>query len=212
MHQSPRKLALSLALVATCMVSACSATAVEEPNYQVLKSIEALQIRAYPPLLIAQVQTQGDQKQAASAGFKILADYIFGNNRVSEKIEMTAPVSQKPSSEEIAMTAPVSQTRNGESWLVRFSIPEKYTLKTVPKPNDARVELLEIPARKMAVLRFSGRAEPELVQQKMAALQLLVKDGGFIADGEPILAQYNPPWTPSFMRRNEVMLTVRENK
>jgi hypothetical protein len=122
---------------------------------------------------------------------------------------MTAPVAQRPSSEKIAMTAPVTQTKGAVSWVVRFTMPAAFTtIEMLPEPNDPRVTLRALPAARVAALRFSGLARKSDVEAKDAELLAAVRSHHLQATGPVTLAQYNPPWTPWFMRRNEVMVAL----
>jgi effector-binding domain-containing protein len=143
-----------------------------------------------------------------SAGFRILAGYIFGRNTSKESISMTAPVSEQKS-ESIAMTAPVSQTMAGDNVrVVSFAMPETYTLETLPTPDDERVTLVEVPAHKSAVLRYSGFNNAEKVAERKSLLLEYLKRDNVAAIGESRGAGYNPPSTPPFMTRNEILVEV----
>jgi hypothetical protein len=182
--------------------------AVEEPAFQTVLKDGTFEIRDYPALAVAEVTVGGEQKEAASKGFRLLAAYIFGGNRRKQSIAMTAPVAQEPTNEKIAMTAPVTQTQTAGEWVVRFTMPSTYSLETLPEPNDARVRLrVTLPAR-FAVVRFSGLARPEDVATKTAELSAWMQNRHLRDAGPASLAQYNPPWTPWFMRRNEVMIPI----
>jgi hypothetical protein len=185
-----------------------TAMAVEEPAFKTVLKDGNFEIRDYPPLVVAEVTVSGRQKEAASKGFRLLAGYIFGGNKRRQSIAMTAPVAQAPSSEKIAMTAPVTQIANAGTWIVRFTMPRNYTLDTLPQPNDPKVELRLLPAQRVAVLRFSGLAGEGDVDAKTTELVAATKAHNLRAIGPVSLAQYNPPWTPWFMRRNEVMIPV----
>lgn len=183
--------------------------ATEEPPFKLVAEDGPFSVRDYPALVVAEVSVAGDQNEAANAGFRLLAGYIFGGNSPGERIAMTAPVVQAPrEGEKIAMTAPVTQTDDGGRWTVRFMMPAGYTLQTLPKPNDARVKLLELPPSRMAVVRFSGLAKAPEVQRQTALLREFIARKNFRVAGPASLARYNPPWTPWFMRRNEVMVPL----
>ncbi len=185
------------------------AMAVEEPPFTLVLQDGAFEVREYPALTVAEVTVTGDQREAANKGFRLLAGYIFGSNRKRQTIAMTAPVAQAPVGEKIAMTAPVAQVQKGGAWIVRFTMPKGYTLETLPEPNDPKVHLKVAPPAKVAVLRFSGLAHAQTVASKTSELDRLTKAHGLLAEGSVTLAQYNPPWTPWFMRRNEVMLPIK---
>jgi hypothetical protein len=148
--------------------------------------------------------------KASSAGFRLIADYIFGNNTSrtgeKEKISMTAPVTMEPKSEKISVTAPVSMKQTGGQWRVHFVMPGQYTLETLPKPHNPMVTLREVPASNYAVIRFSGFAGEDKVAKKTAELIAWLDSKGITPTGKPELARYNPPWTLPFLRRNEVMV------
>jgi hypothetical protein len=182
--------------------------AIEEPAFKLVLKDGPFEVRDYPALTVAEVTVTGDQTAAAGKGFRLLAGYIFGGNKKRQSIAMTAPVAQTRESEKIAMTAPVTQAKTGDAWVVRFTMPAAYRLETLPEPNDPRVRLVVLPPTRMAVLRFSGVAHSDAVATRTAELDGLAKAHALKIAGGPSLAQYNPPWTPWFMRRNEVMIPV----
>ncbi|MFC4441736.1 SOUL family heme-binding protein [Caulobacter henricii] len=167
--------------------------AVEEPAYRSVLRVGAFEIRDYPTLIVAEVSVSGDQKEAAGSGFRLLAGYIFGGNTRRQSI---------------AMTAPVTQVQSAGKWIVRFTMPSAYSMATLPEPNDPNVHLRAVPATRFAVLKFSGLAGKEDVTAKAARLEGLVSTHNLSATGPVSLAQYDPPWTLWFMRRNELMLPV----
>jgi len=183
--------------------------AIEEPAFKRVLQDGALEVRDYSPTVVAEVSVNGDRAEAANLGFRILAGYIFGGNGGRQSIAMTAPVAQAPvAPQKIAMTAPVTQTGGAKGWVVRSTMPRQYHLKDLPKPNDARVRLLEEPGRRYAVIRFSGLTQEGDVRRETDRLLRAIKDHGFKAIGPVSLARYDPPWTPWFMRRNEVMAPI----
>lgn len=186
-----------------------AAMAVETPRYTSVLRDGHFEVRDYPALVVAEVTVEGNQKEAASKGFRLLAGYIFGGNKKRQSIAMTAPVAQQAASEKIAMTAPVAQTQGASgTWIVRFTMPSAWTLETLPIPDDARVTLRTTAPARFAVLRFSGLARPDDVQSNTRELLAEASAHGLHAIGPVSLAQYNPPWTLWFMRRNEVMVEV----
>ena len=194
------------------MLWGASVMATEEPAFTSSLKEGAFEVRSYPALVAAQVSVTGTRDEASSAGFKLLAGYIFGGNTRRQSIAMTAPVVQaKPDSQTIAMTAPVIQTAapgSAEAWTVRFIMPASFTLATLPTPNDARVQLLALPPARYAVVTFSGLANEDDVVKRTAELDTFMAEHALKAAGPPALARYNPPWTPWFMRRNEVQIPV----
>ncbi len=183
--------------------------AVEEPPFRSVLRDGAFEIRDYPALTVAEVTVAGDQNGAANRGFRILAGYIFGGNHGHRSIAMTAPVTLEPRGETIAMTAPVTQTRHQGAWSVRFTMPRTFSLATLPVPNDPRIRLGETAPARLAVLRFSGLVPPSAVERETSKLLGLMKAHHLAPAGPVSLAQYDPPWTLWFLRRNEVMAPVK---
>jgi hypothetical protein len=210
MRTKTRRLFVCLLLSSVVIAGATMAT--EEPAFKLVAQDGAFSVREYPALVVAEVTVPGDQDTAVRAGFRLLASYIFGGNSPKQRIPMTAPVTQAPASpgERIAMTAPVTQASAGPGvWVVRFTMPAGYSLQTLPRPDDARVRLQALPPTRMAVVRFSGRAPATEVERRTALLHQFMATHGLHAAGPPTLARYNPPWTPWFMRRNEVMIPLQ---
>lgn len=181
---------------------------VETPDYELVKSQGAIEIRQYNPMLIAEVQMSGKREDAIGDGFRLLADYIFGNNIANQDIAMTAPVQQQESTK-IAMTAPVQQQSTGDDWQVSFVMPSEYTMDTLPKPVNERVALKEIPAKTFAAITFSGTNSDENVQKHEKILLEYIEANDLSVIGTPKYAFYNPPWTLPPMRRNEVMIEIQ---
>jgi effector-binding domain-containing protein len=193
-----------------CFSSAAMAN--EEPKFKLLEKEQAFELRLYAPKIIAEVLVNGYMSAASSQGFRLIADFIFGNNTAqsgfSEKISMTAPVSVKASSENIAMTARVGLQQSDNRWRVYFVMPSQYSLQTLPKPNNPQVAIKLIPEHKFAVIRFSGLVNAEKVAVKLAELNQWIEQKNLKAQSSPELARYNPPWTLPFLRRNELMVAV----
>jgi DNA gyrase inhibitor GyrI len=183
------------------------ASNVETPDYSVSSKSGNLEIREYGPIIVAEATVEGEREKAIQRGFRIIADYIFGNNLSSTKVAMTAPVTQQ-SSTKIAMTAPVIQQASGKSWNVRFVMPSEYTIETLPKPVNPKVTLIEVPATRFAAIRFSGFGGQASLDEHEAQLRAFMAERGLTASNEPQYAFYNAPWTLPFMRRNEVMIEV----
>lgn len=196
----------------TLLLSAGKAMATEEPKYSLIEKDGAFEVRTYDSKLIAEVVLEGEMSDATSAGFRLLADYIFGNNTApsgkSEKISMTAPVTVENRSEKIAMTAPVAIQSEQKGWRVWFVMPSHFTLATLPKPNNPLVVIKPIAAKRYAVVRFSGWVDDDKMQAKLKELSTWLAVKKLTNKGQPELARYNPPWTLPFLRRNEVMLEI----
>jgi len=180
---------------------------VEQPKYHVVESSGNIEIRDYAPMIVAEAEVAGDRRDAIGKGFRIIADYIFGNNTSAQKVRMTAPVTQQ-GSEKIAMTAPVTQQGDGNIWRVRFVMPSSYTIETLPKPNNPAVNLKEIGAKRYAVIRFSGLAGEDSLKRHTEDLNAFIRAKNLTPLSAPTYAFYNPPWTLPFLRRNEVMVEI----
>ena len=195
------------------LIFAGTVMAIEEPQFTVLEKTPPFELRAYTPMILAEVQVEGDLDEASSQGFRLIAAYIFGQNQVSEKIAMTAPVAveeQLPKSAKIAMTAPVNIESNAGKWTVSFVMPSEYTLESLPKPLNPKVQIRQIPAVKRAVISFSGFYNENKVAEKTLELEQWMKTRNLQPISAPKFARYNPPWTLPFFRRNEIMIDVRD--
>ncbi len=186
---------------------ACSS--VPEPAYTLVEERDGYEMRRYEPYLLARTKVSGEHREALNRGFRILFDYISGNNMAAGKIEMTAPVIQEPGKPvKIPMTAPVIQEGNGGGMYVSFVLPEGYSKNTVPAPGNPAVEIVEVPERHVAVLRYSWYAGEEKIRRKAGELMDLLRGDGVSFEEEYESARYDPPWTPPFMRRNEIFIEV----
>ncbi len=199
-----RRLVLSLAFLS---MEACATVGVEEPAFNIVRADASFEVRDYAPVIVAETTVSGEAVKARNSGFMPLADYIFANDRKGDKIAMTAPVTQAPR-EKIAMTAPVGQTSSSAGWTISFTMPVGYTMASLPPPADPAVRLVEYPARRMAVVKFSGLAGEERMQAKQRELMDRIAKAGLSALGDPAFAFYDPPWTLPFLRRNEVMVEI----
>jgi hypothetical protein len=182
------------------------AMAIDEPPYTVVRANDVFEVRRYEPYLVAETQVDAAPKEAGNRGFRILAGYIFGGNKGSRRIEMTAPVAQTPT--KIAMTAPVAQTASAGGYLIQFAMPREWTLETLPEPTDSRVTLRAMPARTIAVIRYSGTWSQRSYEEHLKTLQDALAQSGLAWHGEPMWARYDPPWKPWFLRRNEIWLEL----
>ena len=184
--------------------------AVEEPEYQILEKSDKFELRCYAPQVVATTRIEAGFESAGNRAFGRLLGYISGRNTNREEIAMTAPVTQESGpGEKIAMTAPVTQVENDGVWEVSFVMPAEYTLETLPRPNDPRIELRELPARLVAALRYSGSWSERRFRKHVDQLNGLLPAKQLVADGEVVLARYNAPFVPWPFRRNEVLLPVR---
>ena len=192
-----RSALLLLSALAAALMPAKSRA--EEPAYTVVESMDAgVEVREYAPMLVAEVVVATeDFGRAGSLGFQPLADYIFGNNTRRERI---------------GMTAPVTQSGSPQGWVVGFVMPARYTAETLPLPRDPRIRIVDVPSRNVAAIRFSGRWNPIRYAENLRLLERELAEGGWIAAAEPQSAQYDAPWVPGPMRRNEILLPVRRRE
>lgn len=202
---------------------------VETPKYETLQTTEEYEIRKYPPSVVAEVTYDpSEMKGNKDGGFTLLANYIGAlgkpQNTKSETVAMTAPVitkqndnhvSENPISEKIAMTAPVitkdekTDDENKKMVSMQFILPAKYQkAEDAPKPLDEKVVIKEQGEKKYGVVKFSGVANDEVVNEKVVGLRCALEKDGFKVVGEHLLARYNPPWTVPFLRTNEVFIPV----
>jgi hypothetical protein len=195
MHITSKRAVLSAFLACLLMGVVSMAHSVEEPQYDVLKSIDTVEIRYYAPVVQAVTRLTGTED--TSAGFRILAGYIFGANDQEQKI---------------AMTAPVRETLTAESPEMAFTMPVEYALEQLPAPKDERVILQNEPAKTVAVLRFSGWATDSRVDRFEQELRAILATNAIETTGVASLNQYNPPWTVPFLRRNEIMIEVAPSR
>lgn len=190
--------------------------AIEEPSYIVVQTNDTYEIRKYDSYLVAQTKVSGTFDEMGKKAFKILFKYISGQNKKREKIAMTAPVIQENTQakgEKIAMTAPVIQEVDKEdtqSATYSFVMPENFTMQTLPLPLDDRIKLVEIPEKIVAVRKYSGSWSEEKYRKNEAILFKALKDAGIQTIGNPTFARYNSPFSLWFLRRNEIMIEVKQ--
>ncbi len=163
---------------------------VEVARYDVVEADGDIEIRAYPALRVAEVMRTGSRDQAVRSGFGPLARYIFAKERAGEKIAMTAPVTQKA---------------DGDAWTVQFIMPDDYDLARLPQPAGPDVKLRELPPAKRVAIRFSGWWSDALFMEKDARLRAWLAAKNLAPQGTPTFAYYNDPFTPGFLRRNEIL-------
>jgi hypothetical protein len=161
----------------------------ENPKYKVLAQYGELEIRCYQPMIQAVVHT------ANGSGFRPLAAYIFGGNQAGQNI---------------AMTAPVASQKSHQGYATAFMMPSQYSMEDLPAPDNKGVQLVAMPARVMAVITFPGWANSEAVNRNNKALLSLIEEQGWVVQGEPIINQYNDPWTAAENRTNEVQYQIKD--
>lgn len=186
--------------------------AIEEPSYEVLRKIGEIELRQYTPYVVAEVLIEADADEAGNLAFPILAGYIFGKNKGKKEFAMTAPVTQAAAPTKLEMTAPVTQTAapgTAGSYLVQFVLPKDVTLASAPEPLDTRVQLREVAATQVAVIRYSGFWSDANYAEHLSELRAALKSAGLTPTGEPVFSRYNPPFMPWFLRRNEIWLHLQ---
>jgi len=185
-----------------------TAMAVEEAKYTVIRSDGDMELRDYEPSIVAETRVEGDFEDASGEAFRTLFRYIDGQNEARDKIAMTAPVSQKQGAQKIAMTAPVSQEASAEGWLISFMMPSSFTMDTIPVPLDDAVNIRQLPAYRAAAIRYSGFWSEKNYERHLAELMEWIEAQNLQVTGSPVWARYNAPFTPWFMRRNEILVPV----
>jgi len=199
-----RSLVAPIAFVA--LLAPMPGHAIEEPAYAVERTIGDVEVRHYTPYVVAEVVLPGSANDAGNDAFRILAGYIFGKNKGDRTLAMTAPVTQAAAPVKLEMTAPVTQTAAPGGWIVQFVLPRGLTRATAPEPVDERVTLRDVPSGRVAVIRYSGTWSQANYEEHLALLRTALRSAELTASGEPLLARYDPPFKPWFLRRNEIWL------
>jgi len=182
---------------------------IETPEFETLKKDGKFETREYKEYISAAVEIEGDFRHALIDGFRVLADYIFGDNRTRTGIAMTVPVTEQAvKSQKIGMTAPVTaaKTGGGKKYLISFTMPAKYRLETLPEPVNKNIAIYKVAPHKAAVLRFSGNANEKNTLKKTEELEAWLKQNNLQPGSDFMLAQYNPPWIPGPFRKNEIIV------
>lgn len=202
----------TLALVVlTGLIPMKSAMAVEEPAFRVLKSAGDVELREYSPYMVAEVRIEAGFTEAGNRAFSPLFGYISGKNRGERRIDMTAPVTQRPDAgTRIDMTAPVTQRPDSTSGahIIGFVLPAQFNRDNSPEPTDARVKLREVPGALRAAIRYSGTWNEARYREHEQKLMAQVDAMGYRTLSAPVFARYNDPFTLWFLRRNEIIVDV----
>ena len=171
----------------------------ETPTYKVVEKDRNIEVRYYESMLLQSVKVSGNQYKSLRQGFRPLVNYIGAKGREGEKISMTAPVMQS-----------LGNTNN--EWIVSFSMPSKYSKKTLPEPNNKQVYSEQLKPIMAAVIRFSGKTDRSgsLIKEKEKTLLNWLKNRDFKIVSKPKYLFYNDPSTPGFLRKNEVMVIIAE--
>jgi hypothetical protein len=203
-----KRFRLILTVTGLMLTGVIPAMATEEAPYTVIRTDDIFELREYAPQVLAEIIVDGDLEGAGSKAFRPLFRYISGDNKSRDKIAMTVPVAQEAKGEKISMTAPVSQQSVQGKWAVSFTMPASYTMETLPVPDDPNIKLRQVPARRVAAVRYSGFWSDEKYLLHKEKLEKWIKDSRYTVTGEPVWARYNPPFTLWFMRRNEILIPV----
>jgi hypothetical protein len=193
------------------LITLVNGMAVEEALYSLVRREDPYELRDYAANIQAETLVRGSFEDAGNPAFNRLFRYISGANHTAGKIAMTAPVSQQTLTESITMTLPVTQQTQEDHWLVSFMMPSGSTLENLPKPDDDAVKLRLVPAQRMAVVRYSGFWSSQRYQQMLMSLESWIQQSRLRATGAPVWARYNPPFTPWFLRRNEILIPIEES-
>ena len=171
---------------------------VEQAEYKVIKKTEDYEIREYSPHIIAEVTLQDNYDKPQNEGFRIIAEYIFGNNKVNTSIAMTAPVMIKND----------FKNENMKNNIVSFFMPKSYNIDTLPKPNDNRIKIIPVPAKRYLVSSFSWYRSENKIKNEQDNLRKYAERDNIKINDDFIYAGYNAPWTPPWMTRNEVLVQL----
>jgi DNA gyrase inhibitor GyrI len=182
------------------------------PTYEVIEKKPEYEIRRYSSYIVAETRQLGSQSESLSRGFNELFRYISGDNIARSKISMTAPVlkNTEANGQKIPMTAPVISEGEKDSSIIAFVMPPGFTLENLPQPNSKNVTLRVVPPRMVAAITFSGYATEERTRKNAEKLLSALKRDGRYVTAATQIALYNPPWTPPFMRRNEVLVEISQ--
>ncbi len=183
--------------------------AAKEPSYKVIKADDDCEIREYVWYCVAETFV-GDSNldEASTQGFRKLFRFISGDNRSKTEIEMSAPVTSSKS-EKIEMTAPVTSAKTADGYVIGFVMPSQLSLSTTPVPDDSSIHIREIPSHRAAVIKFSGRWTSSSMDEHAERLIEWISKNRYVPVGRPLVARYDPPFMPWFLRRNEVQVEVK---
>ena len=193
------------ALLSLFLIAAADSYGLETPRYEVVYTEGNIEYRRYEAYLVAEtsIAEVGDWGKDTRGGFMQLFDYITGDNTLETKIEITTSVVQGQSTK-IAMTAPVVESVSNGVNRMAFMLPSEYQLDNAPRPANPAITLKEMPVRLIASIRYSGRWTDKNVAKYKAKLDQHLAANNVDVIGEFSTAVYNAPFTPPFMRRNEI--------
>ena len=201
-----------ITIISLAILGGYNLMAIEEAPYTTVKKDKNVEIRDYKSYILAETVVEASVEDAGNKAFRKLFKYISGDNKSKTEVAMTAPVSQKDAGEKIAMTAPVSQQAAEKQQAVSFMMPASYTMKTIPTPTDDTIKIREVPARRVAAIRYSGRWTEKRYLKFKKELEAWIAKEQLTVAGEAVWARYNPPFTLWFLRRNEVLIPVEKRE
>ena len=184
--------------------------ATEEAEYRVIEREGQFEIREYAEHIVAETIVAEGFEKAGNTAFNRLFRYISGDNASRQDIAMTAPVSQRAAGEKIAMTAPVSQRAAEGDWAVSFMMPSTYSMKTLPVPSNPEIKIRRVPAHLAGAVRYSGFWSEDNYLENKSRLEAWLDKKRLVKDGNAVWARYNAPFTPWFMRRNEILIPLEK--
>lgn len=172
---------------------AISTSKIEKQKYRVVKKEAEFELRFYPPATFATIKsTAKNYRELSGSGFRKIAGYIFGNNASSAKIAMTSPVHMD-----------INETESSMS----FVMPSEYDIKSLPRPNDSKVEIHESPSEYAAAIEFGGFANDATISKYAEQLRRSLEAKGIKPIGHYRYLGYNPPYQ-LIGRKNEVIVAV----
>ena len=192
-----------LAALLVYLTASVPAMSYEEPEYTSVKKTDVYEVRQYKKRTVAEVTYREE-----GSGFRLLFDYISGANKGSHDVAMTIPVTQ---SKEIDMTVPVTQSASDGEMSMRFFLPKRYSKQNAPKPDNERVQIIDLAEEYFAIISYSGFASDSNFEEHHKELKAALDKDGMVIKGPPIKATYNSPFTPPFLRRNEAMYPLEWN-
>jgi hypothetical protein len=204
------KLLIAAAMLIPVVMFALALLSLDEPDYTMVEEHDDFELRRYAPLIVAETEVEASFEDAPGAASPLLVDYVQRGNQGERNLPMLAPVRQQ-----LAADAPGDATGDvgagGEGpWLYQFAMPKEYRLSMLPQPNDERVTLRQMPEQLVAVRRYDGNWSEKRYRDEEAALLDALEASGLVTISNPVFARYNASFVPGFLRRNEVMVEVRE--
>ena len=189
-----KTLLISAALVIVCVlvVASCqtSRAGYESAPYKIVLSRGEFELRDYPAITVVETAMAGENGEGS---FGRLFGFLSGRNADQKKI---------------AMTTPVFMAEGEAGRTMAFVLPADLKAGAVPKPADGSLVVRDVPAGRFAVLRFSGNRGHQRETENLEKLNSWMVQQAVRSSVAPVYGYFDPPWTPSFLRRNEVMLRL----